>query len=1112
MLGPQGCTTHETQNSPQDATLGRLIEELTCKLQTGQPVDLNAYLDAYPEHAEELAQMFGAVKRLAELGVAEAEAQVEHSGGVAMPQESPGRPSLGELGDFRLLREVGRGGMGIVYEAEQASLRRKVALKVLPLAAALDSKQLRRFQIEAQAAACLHHTHIVPVHAVGCERGVHYYAMQFIAGHSLAELIKELRRLEGLEPAHKPTPEFVNKRSPTEAGGDGCRAECGSAPPGGREPAPAATAPGFGTVSASSSSFRNREYIRRVAELGVQVAEALDHAHSRGILHRDIKPGNLLLDELGQLWVADFGLAQIQDNPCLTLTGDILGTLRYMSPESAAGGKLAVVDSRTDIYSLGVTLYELLTLRPAVDGGDRPEILRKIAEEEPAHARKHNAAVPRDLETILLKAAAKEPGSRYATAKDLADDLRRFLEDKPVLARRPGLLDRAAKWSRRHRAVVATGFVGLLAAGAILAGSIGWIVRDRAARLAMTEREVIRALDEAAAHQAESKWPEALEAVKRAEGILAAGGTRELPRRVRELREDLEMVLRLEEIRMLAVAPEAPTDGLGQAFDYGGTDLEYAKAFREYGIDIAALAPQDAARSIVRRGIRQELVDALDNWACCRAIGRRKGNVQQLIAVACAADPDELRNRLRDLFHRPRAEWETLLNQLPVAVKDRPLSASSLDVCGFILCSIGKSEQALAVFEEAQRRYPGDFWLNFHLGFCHSRLQTRLDGAIRFYSVARGLRPDCVFLLDHLGNALRAVGRQDEAMHCFREAIRLNPNYASGHFGLGNLLMAKGELHEAIACYRRVLRLKPSYVAAQYQIGYAMERSGSSDEAMREYKAAIRLDPNFGEAHIGLGRLRRDKGLLQPPSQQVREQWRREMERRAGALKVSRIEKKQPMAVEMVSKPLLRYNEAPRETDEATLWAWGRSGRPVMLVAMEFSPLDEGWATGFYEMVCLADGPISVEGSAGRWHWLPQEPTVTIMREFGAAPVPADSEPDRLAQMKELVKRMAAHADAGRVELRVLPEPIHRYADHAAGLLDGAIFAFTSGDNPEIVLLIEAGCRGEVAPRWRYGLARLSGASLSVTLDGGAVWKQEQSDGLNPQEGYWIAGEPYPPH
>ena len=247
-------------------------------------------------------------------------------------------PALAELGDYRLVRELGRGGMGIVYEAEQVSLGRRVALKVLPFAAALDPSQLRRFQTEAHAAAQLHHTNIVPVFSVGCERGVYYYAMQFIDGRTLAQVVLDQQR--AVPPGHEPS------------------------------------WPHSGPSALGTTSDRAR--FRLVAELGIQAAEALDHAHRLGIVHRDIKPANLLLDVRGNLWITDFGLARLQDEAGLTLTGDLLGTLRYMSPEQALAHRGAV-DHRTDIYALGVTLYELLTLRPAMAGTDRQELLRRIA-------------------------------------------------------------------------------------------------------------------------------------------------------------------------------------------------------------------------------------------------------------------------------------------------------------------------------------------------------------------------------------------------------------------------------------------------------------------------------------------------------------------------------------------------------------------------------------------------------------------------------------------------------------------------------------------------------------------------------------------------------------
>ena len=225
-----------------------------------------------------------------------------------------------------------------------------------------------------------------------------------------------------------------------------------------------------------SASSRTREYFRTAAALGIQAAEALDHAHKVGIVHRDIKPANLLLDVQGNLWVTDFGLARLQDDAGLTITGDLLGTLRYMSPEQALA-KRGYLDHRTDIYSLGATLYELVTLRPAIDGQDRQEVLRKIAQDEPTPPRRLNPAIPRELETILLKAMNKEPESRYATAQELADDLRRYLDDKPIKAKPPTVWEHAVKWSRRHTAIV-TSALAILAV-AVLALVVNSILLGR---------------------------------------------------------------------------------------------------------------------------------------------------------------------------------------------------------------------------------------------------------------------------------------------------------------------------------------------------------------------------------------------------------------------------------------------------------------------------------------------------------------------------------------------------------------------------------------------------------------------------------------------------------
>jgi eukaryotic-like serine/threonine-protein kinase len=478
-------------NSQSDTSLELLIDELTDRLQAGESIDFEAYADQHPDHAEQLRKLVPALemmvhlKRSAILGAA-------HS---SSPDRGP-ELELGVLGDFCLLREVGRGGMGIVYEAEQISLRRRVALKVLPFAAALDARQIQRFQVEAQAAACLHHPHIVPVHGVGCERGVHYYAMQLIDGQSLAAMIGELRRLDGLDPGDSPIPDPALISTTTLANRllsghaielpDGAGTSLPALPIAPVRNAAKPPTPPTGRARPAGSSTHSGDYVRAAARLALQAAEALDHAHAQGILHRDIKPGNLMLDAAGRLWITDFGLAQIRGDDRLTLSGDVLGTLRYMSPEQALGRRV-VIDGRTDIYSLGVTLYELLTLQPAVDGRDRADILRRISEHEPAPPRRLNPAVPRDLETIISKATDKDLVARYATAGDLVMDLRRFLEDRPIRARRVSAAERLARWCRRNPWLAAS--IGGTVAALLAAVVMSLLYANRQARYAVEQAE-----------------------------------------------------------------------------------------------------------------------------------------------------------------------------------------------------------------------------------------------------------------------------------------------------------------------------------------------------------------------------------------------------------------------------------------------------------------------------------------------------------------------------------------------------------------------------------------------------------------------------------------------
>lgn len=440
--------TAPDQIDEDDSRILQASRDYLAELEAGRKPDRQAYLSRYPDLAEMLSECFDGIELAQSLRLIGTTSQSEFAA-------SP-------LGDFQIVREIGRGGMGVVYEAVQLSLGRRIALKVLPFATALDAKHLQRFKNEAQAAAQLHHTNIVPVYAVGCERGVHFYAMQLIEGRSLSAVIQELRDVAAgtVEQRRFATTAMFFSNS-TVARSD---------------------------VRTSQTTGRSRESFRTAARIAAQVLNALHYAHEAGIVHRDIKPANLLLDAKGAIWVTDFGLAQVVADVGVTQTGDLVGTLRYMSPEQASGRRTPV-DHRADVYSLGATLYELLTLQPIFPSQDRLALLHQILNEDPLPLRQLDRAVPVELETIVMKAMAKDPADRYSTAGEMEADLRRYLEERPILARRPTWVDQGRKWLRRHPSVVAAG-VMLLVSGVVGLGIMTELIRrEHAATKVAYQRE-----------------------------------------------------------------------------------------------------------------------------------------------------------------------------------------------------------------------------------------------------------------------------------------------------------------------------------------------------------------------------------------------------------------------------------------------------------------------------------------------------------------------------------------------------------------------------------------------------------------------------------------------
>jgi serine/threonine protein kinase/WD40 repeat protein len=518
-------------SSPQRETVERLAEEFVERYRRGERPPLTEYTERFPEHAAQIRDLFPALVLMEQIAP-ESDSPAASSGRTSVERQASEHPK--QIGDYRVLREIGRGGMGIVYEAEQVSLGRHVALKVLPQQTLPNPTQRQRFEREARSAAKLHHTNIVPVFGVGEDDGLHYYVMQYIPGLGLDAVLDELVRLRREKGPPGPTPvagepqvarpvrQDSNQPEPRQDGsrchkdvsaeevarsllagvferpsgltpevvpGEGADSPVTNATP--KAPPSETAAVSVSSVvlpgqSGEGRTSKGQTYWHSVAHVGVQVAGALAYAHQQGILHRDIKPANLLLDTQGTVWVTDFGLAKVEDQHHLTHTGDVVGTLRYMAPELFNGK----ADARSEVYALGLTLYEMLALRPAFDEKDRNQLVQQVTTAEPPRLDKLNHAIPRDLVTIVHKAIDREPAKRYQTAQELAEDLRRFLAGEPVRARRSGPWERGVKWARRRPAVAALMTISAAALLSLLGGTLWHNAKLGAALTTSEDRRV----------------------------------------------------------------------------------------------------------------------------------------------------------------------------------------------------------------------------------------------------------------------------------------------------------------------------------------------------------------------------------------------------------------------------------------------------------------------------------------------------------------------------------------------------------------------------------------------------------------------------------------------
>jgi serine/threonine-protein kinase len=717
----------------------------------------------------------------------------------------PGKPAraggLPAIAGYEVLGLLGQGGMGVVYKAQQVQPRRPVALKMIRDAGLAGAEELARFHREAQAVADLEHPHIVRLYEVGEHEGQPFLALEYLEGGSLAQ------RLDGT-------------------------------------PWPSAAA----------------------ARLVEVLARAMHAVHQRGIVHRDLKPHNVLLarsdrpealplggrpEELGERFeprITDFGLAKQLGVSGQTQSGAILGTPSYMAPEQAVG-QSKQLGPAADVYALGAILYELLTGRPPFRAETPLHTLQQVVGQEPVPPSRLNANVARDLETICLKCLPKLPGKRYASALVLADELRRFQNGEPIVARPAGWWEKGVKWARRRPAVAALWAVSVVA---LLAGGAGviWLQQQAAERRAEEDRlrqGVEAALERANGLRHEARWGEARAILDQAAERLGDSGPADLRQRVARTRADLDLVGRLDAARLRAATV------LQNRRDTAGVERDYAAAFQQAGLGREGEPVATVAARIRHCAVRSQVVAALDDWARITTDRQRR---RWLLAVARDADPDPWRDRVRDpAVWGDRAALQRLARRAPMD----QLSPQLLATLGSVL-ALNKGD-AVPLLTAARERYPDDFWLNFEVGNVLAAAGQR-EQAVGYYRAAQALRPKSGAVYNNLGTTLDELGRHDEAIACFHRAIALDPRFAVAYRNLGNALEARGQMDQSLAAHQKAVALDPGWALAHYNLGRALDDKGRLDEAIAEYRKSIALDPKYVLAHNNLGVTLGKKGQL----------------------------------------------------------------------------------------------------------------------------------------------------------------------------------------------------------------------------------------------------------
>lgn len=672
-------------------------------------------------------------------------------------------PPESVLGDFELRQVIGRGGMGTVYEARQRSLARPVALKVLAAHIAASPKAVQRFQREAQAAAKLHHTHIIPIFAQGEENGIYYYAMELIHGRGLNVLIAEARDLRTAGAADLadtvPLPRSRRGRS-----GEASDADDSAAPAGG-------TGTTVVTLGNTTVDVGSAEYFATVARHMASTADALEYAHGEGVIHRDIKPHNLILGDDGRLRIADFGLARVVEQPGVTMTGEMLGSPLYMSPEQITAGPTKV-DYRTDIYSLGATMYEWLALQPPHPGETREAVVNSILSSDPLPLHAHNREIPVDLETICLKAIERNLGRRYRSAAELRDDLYRYLERRTIKASPVSLIERARKFVGRHQ------IASLAMTAAVVAAALG-------AALYYTQREV--QTQTAAAVVAQEQ---AVEATQQTDHILDMLGTA-FPL----TGAAVESVVQTGEA--VSSLTQNPQEAPGASAKAASMPEEIAcRASRDMyetlvATELPATDEGDAYTVVLRTALEKRRTDPE------RALGHVDVYLQQR-----SDDFDAL--QLRAALHGQLKEYDKMADDAEQLVRLRVDNPIAYLWRGLARLLLDQTELCLADLRRAAESDATAAWAGALEGLALIRTDRSAEAIMTFNRVLDG-SPDLVVAILGRAVAYMAAGDPNAAVNDLSRVIELEPDNADALAARGDHHVRLGDFDAAIQDFDRAM-------------------------------------------------------------------------------------------------------------------------------------------------------------------------------------------------------------------------------------------------------------------------------------------------------------------